>query len=354
MLIEKIVEQTWLKNWSGNWCLLFSSLYGEIYTEDLKRLVGEGLKSFLVTYENGVSSNYLDKEEIKSYGIFLAGLIENNSDLVELWVKNGKQAADKIFGLVARIQEKDKITSEDYYEIKALLKSFTPINFVIKKVADYLPNELAEKYVGIFSEFRIYTESIYNSVDSVFKIILRQTLGRDISVEVSSTLTREEFEVYISGGNLPEINSLEHRYKGFTIQYDENGRAILVDGEGHKLIADSMLEKLSGQQVAGTPAFKGFAIGLVRVVLNPSNAGTFEEGDILVTGMTRPEYLFLMKKAGAFITDAGGLLSHAAIVARELKKPCIVGTNIATRVLKDGMMVEVDADQGIVRIIKKE
>ena len=58
-----------------------------------------------------------------------------------------------------------------------------------------------------------------------------------------------------------------------------------------------------------------------------------------------------MHKAGAFIIDAGGILSHAAIVARELKKPCVIGTKIAMNVLKDGQKVEVDADNGIVRIL---
>jgi pyruvate,water dikinase len=59
-----------------------------------------------------------------------------------------------------------------------------------------------------------------------------------------------------------------------------------------------------------------------------------------------------MNKASAFITDEGGITCHAAIVARELNKPCIIGTKIATKVLKDGDMVEVDAERGVVRIIK--
>lgn len=69
--------------------------------------------------------------------------------------------------------------------------------------------------------------------------------------------------------------------------------------------------------------------------------------------MTSPEYVPAMKRSGAVITDEGGLLSHAAIVARELGKPCIVGTKIATKVLKDGDLVEVDANKGVVRKVKK-
>ena len=59
-----------------------------------------------------------------------------------------------------------------------------------------------------------------------------------------------------------------------------------------------------------------------------------------------------MKKASAFITDEGGITCHASIIARELKKPCIIGTKIATKVLKDGDMVEVDGNIGVIKILK--
>ena len=60
-----------------------------------------------------------------------------------------------------------------------------------------------------------------------------------------------------------------------------------------------------------------------------------------------------MKKSAAVVTDEGGMLSHAAIVSRELKKPCVVGTLKATRVLKDGDIIEVDANKGIIKILGK-
>ena len=65
-----------------------------------------------------------------------------------------------------------------------------------------------------------------------------------------------------------------------------------------------------------------------------------------------PTILSAMQKASAFITDEGGVTCHAAIVARELKKPCIIGTKIATKVLKDGDLVEVDTEKGVVKILK--
>lgn len=83
--------------------------------------------------------------------------------------------------------------------------------------------------------------------------------------------------------------------------------------------------------------------------MNPNLAKSFHEGEILVAGMTRPDYVPYMEKAAAFVTDGGGILCHAAIIAREMQKPCVVGTGVATKTLKDGDLVEVDANKGIVK-----
>jgi phosphohistidine swiveling domain-containing protein len=110
---------------------------------------------------------------------------------------------------------------------------------------------------------------------------------------------------------------------------------------------------VSTDTIEGQIGFKGIARGSAVLVLNQYDFSKFKEGQILVTTMTTPDFLMLMKKSSAIITDIGGLLSHAAIVARELKKPCIIGTKIATKVLKDGDLVEVDAEKGVVTILKK-
>ena len=108
------------------------------------------------------------------------------------------------------------------------------------------------------------------------------------------------------------------------------------------------------KEIRGIVANKGICRGTTKIMLNAKNeASKFNNGDILVTSMTRPEFLPLMSRAKAFITDEGGISCHAAIVAREMGKPCIIATKNATIILKDGDLVEVDADKGIVKIIKK-
>ncbi len=109
------------------------------------------------------------------------------------------------------------------------------------------------------------------------------------------------------------------------------------------------------REVRGTIACSARRIqGVVRIVLNARECQKVQEGDILVTTMTKPDFLPAMKRASAFITDEGGLTCHAAIIAREMNKPCIIGTKVATTTLRDGDLVDVDTQDGVVRLLPRE
>ncbi|MGZ4850255.1 MAG: PEP/pyruvate-binding domain-containing protein, partial [Candidatus Bathyarchaeia archaeon] len=93
---------------------------------------------------------------------------------------------------------------------------------------------------------------------------------------------------------------------------------------------------------------RGYGIGKATVVLNPDDAHRdMKKGDILVTGMTDPDFVPFMKMASAIVTDKGGITSHAAIVSRELNIPCVVGTETATQVMKTGVQYTVDSRNGV-------
>ena len=118
------------------------------------------------------------------------------------------------------------------------------------------------------------------------------------------------------------------------------------------IVTDSIIQQkiTATEDIAhGVSAYKGYAQGVVKVVLTPQDINKLKTGDILITNMTVPAYLSAMRRAAAFVTDEGGITCHAAILSRELKKPCVIGTKIATKIFKDGDMVEVDANKGIVR-----
>ena len=104
----------------------------------------------------------------------------------------------------------------------------------------------------------------------------------------------------------------------------------------------------------GETASSGVYSGEVRLIKDPSELNKIEKGDILVTEMTTPDMVPAMQRAGAIVTDEGGMTCHAAIVSREMGIPCIVGTEHATEVLKDGQIITVHASRGIIYFEKKE
>lgn len=106
------------------------------------------------------------------------------------------------------------------------------------------------------------------------------------------------------------------------------------------------------QELRGSTAYPGLVRAIAKIILVAEDVGKLQAGEVLVSNATNPDLILAMKKAGAIVTDMGGITSHASIVARELQIPCVIGTRIATKVLKDGDMVEVDADRGKVNKLK--
>ncbi len=106
-------------------------------------------------------------------------------------------------------------------------------------------------------------------------------------------------------------------------------------------------------EIKGMTASLGKVSGRVTVVKNIEDIDKVKKGDVLITTMTRPEYASIFGIIRAIVTDEGGITCHAAIISRELNIPCIIGAKNATRILKDGQLVEVDADKGVVKILKK-
>ncbi|MEJ2777693.1 pyruvate, water dikinase [Stygiolobus sp. RP850M] len=107
----------------------------------------------------------------------------------------------------------------------------------------------------------------------------------------------------------------------------------------------------------GIPASPGIAVGKARILLDLKDAKNFQQGEILVTKMTDPDWVPIMKMASAIVTDEGGRTSHAAIVSRELGIPAVVGTGNATKVIQDGQEITVDATRGIIyegKVVQEE
>ena len=110
-----------------------------------------------------------------------------------------------------------------------------------------------------------------------------------------------------------------------------------------------VLDQPRGTMIQGLGVSPGIVTGVVQRIATAKDVGGFKKGRVLVTGMTTPDFIAAIREAAAIVTDTGGVTSHAAVVSRELGIPCVVGTKVATRMLADGVRVEVDGASGAVK-----
>ncbi|HAZ28971.1 MAG TPA: hypothetical protein DCY48_04335 [Candidatus Magasanikbacteria bacterium] len=169
-------------------------------------------------------------------------------------------------------------------------------------------------------------------------------------------LTKKEIIYACETGRVLEEEILHHRLKEMYITHfqKKNTTVIAEPNARDQFLAELIpdyFEKDGKETVRGRSAFPGNARGRVRIIQHAKDIRLLRDGEILVASMTHPEYMVGIRKAGAIVTDEGGVVCHAAIVSRELQIPCVIGTKNATKIFHDGDMVEVDAEKGTIKKI---
>jgi len=177
---------------------------------------------------------------------------------------------------------------------------------------------------------------------------------------VSYYRIKEVIEALKNGKSLSK-EELKAREESYFVALEDYKEIFLSGKKAKKFAKDNypeLFKENTKEEIKGTIVSKGKHTGKVRVILSENInkvkelSKIFEEGDVLVTDMTQPNMMVLIAKAGAIVTNEGGITSHAAVVSREFRIPCIVGTHKATTTFKDEDLVEVDANKGIVKKIK--
>jgi phosphoenolpyruvate synthase/pyruvate phosphate dikinase len=229
-------------------------------------------------------------------------------------------------------------------------------------VIDILDEKKKEVYESWITKVRKLAEPLYKKCEVDFMPKYLQWFADNVvkgyTPEELRYLVFTEMESFIKDGKaLPSKEELMNRKEYFFIRSSPGDVIEYCSGEeARKIIEEKGFFKEQDysdvKEVSGKIAYAGRAEGKVCVVKTKEDMAKFSEGDVLVSVMTEPYYLPIIEKAVAIVTDEGGVLCHAAIVARELKIPTVIGTKIATKVFKDGDIVEVDATNGVVR--KKE
>ena len=217
----------------------------------------------------------------------------------------------------------------------SISKSILNIFYLYQKLFAW--RDERKKYTLLNNHFY---DSFFRRVSIILNIHLKEFNVID-ALEITPSLTKEK------------LSELIKERRDYCIQICYKSQRRMLSNHEAKLYYNALKKHFShqGKEIKGNCASKGRVTGIVRIIMGESHFTNFKEGEILVAPMTRPEFIPLMRKAAAIVTDEGGITSHAAVISRELGLPCIIGTRVATQALQNGMKVEVDADNGVVRII---
>jgi len=308
-----------------------------------------------IAYEQALDRGidfYSDEDAFDNYKIALSSHCEKFKEFFESEIKNQKTLS------------REKGVKFFEYTIK-LCGDYTQMNFesTDKVFLHQDDDPVVKGNLSKVAKFKDTVRTFMNIVlfdsnsycNQLFAILGRQF---DLSPSTFNNLTQQEI-LALFDGKKPDELSVGKRQEAF-VESCESEDA--YEGEDAKNIIQEFREELLASNVLrGRVANRGRAIGKVKIIsvdysdLHRLNAeiDRMKKGDILVAETTAPELIVACKKAAAIVTDIGGMMSHAAIISRELGIPCIVGTQFAAKVLHDGDLVEVDADKGVVIITKR-
>ncbi|MBW2977358.1 hypothetical protein KY331_00785 [Candidatus Woesearchaeota archaeon] len=337
------LNKDWTYYLTRPFTLLGASIWYRWYNSDkTKEILGENLPDALFIEElPNIMRRYSIKSQLKRFNNHLKNIVIKNpkkcKQILEEGIeinKNMNSTLKKKFTLekavdffiemqlkttlfpffAYKILYEEKIKDKELFALTAKLRSVSFYPQFLNNII--LP--LAQKNLGVTDDINLMTVSeVLDGNKSVIKDRKKQKL-------------RKQYLVY------QILDGKE------TVEFIDDSMKIITKIENIKLT----------DVIKGTSAYPGKVKGRVRLVLYSTPNIPFDKGDILVSPSTNPNLVPLFNKSAAVVTDEGGIMSHAAIVSREMGIPCVIGTKIATKVLKDGDYVEVDADKGIVRKIK--
>ncbi len=259
--------------------------------------------------------------------------------------------ASDIYDRLAVLLSKDLIAEVKIREEQEKVKEAELEIFDKLKFGD--EERLIIKTLHAWGQTANYADETYSfAVHKLAPLIKFQCKEWNISWNQFASMRVSEIENAFENGFDEKLSSeLAARYVDHAIIFNNPEVTVLFGKklEAYKATELAVEESLHHiNELQGQSVCPGIVKGKVRIVQSLEDADTLQRGEILVAPSTFPAYVPAMERSAAIVTNEGGLLCHAAIVAREIKVPCIVGTKIATKVFRNGDLVEVDAVNGTI------
>jgi phosphoenolpyruvate synthase/pyruvate phosphate dikinase len=322
----------------------FQKILGKEFDTVFPILTSTKYKSFI---DDEINDRELIKKEYKKTGYFDKKELEKHAKNYFYIQNNYAKALALTANEFQKLIEDDKEIMAEDHQPEILKKK----DSYIKK---YNLSLWQKKLLYVIDEFFKLQDDRkrYVLISNYYQFVFLKELSRrtNMSFDLLKYSVFPEFNLILK--NKMSISSLEDRKNGCLYVGTPDGYKIYTGVEAENTLSYFYKSEENTSEIKGIVSNKGKVSGRVRIILKIHDMINMEKGDILVASMTRPEMVPVMKLASAIITDEGGITCHAAIVSRELNIPCIIGTKIATKILKDGDFVEVDANNGFVRILK--
>jgi phosphohistidine swiveling domain-containing protein len=281
------------------------------------------------------------------------------------WYEQGIKYGEESDELVATFKKEAPIITKDnfwtvyqlceqimLYDTTIPFRIMVAINQAVDANGGACPEDLRET-LGLFEHFRAgakYPDLVEHVFPIFWKAAAEQSGVEDW--ELLSCVTPLELKAIFEEDLVIDQKVLEARRQWCAFWEIPKTGAVQFEYEKAVLEDLPIFETYASvTELKGNIAFKGKVRGIARILNSTEDMGRFNEGDIIVSYNTNPSLMPALIKCGGIVTDEGGIMCHAAIISRELKKPCVIGTKSATKVFKEGDMVEVDAKMGIVRKI---
>lgn len=210
------------------------------------------------------------------------------------------------------------------------------------------------KAAQTFLYMKSYRMDVRSATSSRFDLIFQELERRHgIPVRVWRCADLDDVLAFLRTGERAALADAQKRTDYFICTWLKGKKIFRYGTDADDYLQSMQLKDVvqKSDELKGQVACTGLVRGRVKIVNTVADILKVLHGDILVSLATSPDLLPAMHRARAFVTVGGGITSHAAIVSREMKKPCLVGVRHATDLLKDGDMVEVDANNGFVRIL---
>jgi len=283
----------------------------------------------------------------------------------DLFILSDNQLVKK-YGWLCIYNPFENVCNEKYFlnlrkklhrkKINAHFKNFTKSKIKFTNFISTVKDKKLKKKIEIVHEFAwLKTDRVDVWKKVMFYVqpfyrYLSKQLG--ISLRDSTNLTTQEIFNYLDKNKRPQLNDLAKRSKGFWAYYYKLGKIYFIPNVKQDIYFKKITAYQKNALIKGIIACSGKVRGIAKIISTEKDLKKVTSKDIFIAKFTYPVFTPYMLKARAVVTDDGGLTSHAAIIAREYKKPCIVGTQFATKMFKDGDVVEVDANKGIIKKIK--